>query len=115
MLYGLRYGFSGDFVEYGALCVLWWDAEEDGEVPGDGFAFSVFVCSEEHLLGLSYGLFQLVDDFFLAGDDDVVGLEVILDVYAEVFFGEVAYVSLAGKHIDRRVFEESSDGSGFGG
>ena len=53
------------------------------QVPRDGLALAVLVRREQELVGVLQVLLQLGDDLLLAGIDDVVGLEALVDVHAQ--------------------------------
>ena len=68
------------------------------QVRADGFPFAVRVCGQVDGVRLAGRSLQLVDDVLLGRDDDVVGLEVLLDVDAEVLLGQVHDVPHRGLH-----------------
>ena len=52
-------------------------------MPGDRLAFTILVRREQELVGIREALLQVGDDLLLAGVDDVVRLEAVVDVDAE--------------------------------
>ena len=59
------------------------------KVGGDGLAFAVRVGGEINGIRRDGQLLQLGDDFLFAGDDDVFGFEVIVDVDAQGALGQI--------------------------
>ena len=70
-----------------------------GDVPGDRLALAVGVGREIDLAGALGGLLQLRERLGLALDGDVLGLEPVLDVHAELPRGQVADVADRGLHV----------------
>lgn len=63
-----------------------------GQVPCDGFSFAVFIGRQPY--GLALGKFgQFVHHFLLVARDFIDGLELVVDIDAQVFFRQVADVS----------------------
>ncbi len=60
---------------------------------GDRLTLAVGVRPEENLFCGFGGLFQLFDDLALAPNGDVVGLEAVLDIDAQVALGEITDVT----------------------
>ena len=54
-----------------------------GQVPGDGFAFAVRVRRQVDVVRGQRQLLQLGENFFFAGNDDVFGLEFVVDINAQ--------------------------------
>ena len=54
---------------------------------GDGLAFAVRVRRQKDEVGSGGKLLELGDNFFFAGDDDVIGLEVVRRIYTESALG----------------------------
>jgi len=76
-------------------------AEALGDVPGDGLALAIRIGGEIDVFFVFRGLLELLDDLALAVDDGVLGLEVVLDVDAELRLGQVDDV--ADRRFDRIV------------
>lgn len=73
-------------------------------MPGDGLALAIRVrCKIDGVAALG-GLFELADELLFASDGLVDRLEVVLDVDAELAFGQVAQMAHAG--LDLVVFAE---------
>ena len=51
-----------------------------GQVPGDGFSFSVRVTCQKDFLGIFGFFFQRIDQVTLAADVDILGFVVVLKV-----------------------------------
>ena len=91
----------GDLVEQDAVG-RHLDAELVGDVPGDGLALAIGVGREvDGRRGLCR-LLELGERLGLALDGDVLGLEVVLDVDAELPGGEIAQVADRGPHVVAR-------------
>ena len=87
----------GDLVEGHALGLFIAQAQQCLEMPGDRLALAVRVrCKIDHVAGLG-GFFQFVDQRFLALDRLVIGLEVMLDIYADLALGQIAQMPHAGR------------------
>jgi len=56
---------------------------------GDGFAFTVRIRGEIDSVHTSGQLLQPGNNFLFAGDDDVFGFEVVLDIHAESALGQI--------------------------
>src|ERR1700690_67694 len=97
MLEGFADGALRDFVEGNAtdylavLVILTFlflgfravAAEFFGQMRGNGFAFAIRVRSQIDGVHANRQLFQLGDDLLFAGNDDVLGLEVIVGIHAK--------------------------------
>ena len=57
-------------------------AEFLGQVRGDGFAFAVRIGRQIDGVGRLGQLFQPGENLFFAGDDDVLGREIVIDIDA---------------------------------
>ena len=81
---------------------------------GDGFAFAVRVRRQVDGVRGRGQLLQLGENFFFAGDDDVLGLEVVCDIDAESALGQILHVAERG--FDREAFTQIFlDGLRLGG
>ena len=63
-------------------------AEFFGQVGGDGFALAVRVRRQIDGIRRLRQLLQLGDDFFLARNDDVLGLEVVVEIDTQRLLGQ---------------------------
>src|SRR2546425_10793810 len=86
----LFYAIFGDFMEQDALdLAVERLAEAVGDVERDSLALAIRVGGEVDMV-LALGLLlYFIDDFRLARDDVVFGLEVMLDIDAEGAFGQI--------------------------
>ena len=79
-------------------------AELFGQVRGDGFALAVRIGCEVDRIGRLRQLLQLGENFLFAGNDDVFGVEVILDIDAQGALGQVLDVAKRG--LDRETLAQ---------
>ena len=63
-------------------------------MPGDRFAFAVRVGREVDARGVFRFLLQLCDDLAAAADGDVLHLEIVIRIHAELGLGQIAHVPL---------------------
>ena len=70
--------------------------EFERQMGGNGFAFAVRVRRQVNGVGRGCQLLQLGDNLFFAGDDDVIGLEVVLDIDAQRALGQIFHVAERG-------------------
>ena len=103
----------GDFVEDDALGLVDGEPQHFGQVPCDGFSFAVFIGRQPYGLALGQ-LGQFVHHFLLVARDFIDGLELVVDIDAQVFFRQVADVSET-RLDDIVLAEELLDGFGLGG
>ena len=113
MLEGFLHCALGDFVESDAadavavvailifffvffLPILLAVAQFFGQVSGDGFAFAVRVRREIDVVGRQRQLLQLGENFFFAGNDDVLGIEFIFDIHTQLALGQIFDVTERG-------------------
>ena len=112
MLERFLHSALGDFVEGHALdgnrafllflAIDTVAAELFGQVSGNGLAFAIRVRRQvDGIRGLGQ-LLQLGDNFLLAGDDDVLGLEVVVEIDAQRLLGQVLDVAERGFHLIAR-------------
>src|SRR5579862_1083639 len=59
------------------------------QVRRDGFAFTVRVRREIDGIGGGSKLFQLGDNFFFAGNDNVVGRKIVVDIHTQSALGQI--------------------------
>ena len=71
-------------------------AEFFREVGSDGFAFAVRVRSQINVVRGLGQLLQPGQDFFLARDDDVLSLEILVDFHAQLALGQILDVAERG-------------------
>src|SRR5699024_5215370 len=89
----------GDLVERDPVGLGGVDAQKVGQVPADGLAFPVGVGGQQDAVGL-FGLgLELLDEFFLPLDIDVLGRIAVLDINAKLGSGQVPDVAHAGRHL----------------
>ena len=60
-----------------------------GKVRGNGFAFAVRIRRQVDRVHSACQLLQLGNDLFLAGNDDVLGIEIVIDVDAQRALGQI--------------------------
>ena len=75
--------------------------EFEREMRGNGFALAVRVRREIDRVGRRGELLQPGDNFFFAGNDDVLGIEIVLDIDAERALGQIF-------HVPQRRFDRKS-------
>ena len=68
------------------------DAKFLGQMGGNGLAFAVRVRCEIDCVGLFRQFFELGEDFFLAGNDYVFGLEIAVRIDAQLALGQILHV-----------------------
>ena len=85
-----------DLVEGHAPGLLIVQVEQILEMPRDGLALAVRVGCEIDGVALLRGLLQLADQGLLAADGLIIGLEIVLDVDAQLALGQVAQMAHAG-------------------
>ena len=78
--------------------------EFESQMSGDGLAFAVRVRREIDGVGRGRQLLQLGHNFFFAGDDDVVGLEIVLNVHTQSALGQILHVPERG--LDREALAQ---------
>ena len=96
---GLLHGVFGQLVEGDALRLFRIQPEYGGEMPAYGLALAVGVGRQKDLGGVLGFLFQGVDQLALPADVDVFRLKIMLDVDAELAFGQIPDMSLGGNHL----------------
>ncbi len=113
MLEGLLHRALGDLVEGDAadddgallarlLAIDAVAAEFFGQVGGNGLAFAVRVRRQVDGIRRLRQLLQLGDNLFLAGDDDVLGGEIVVEIDAERLLGQVLNVPERGFYLVSR-------------
>lgn len=96
---GLLHGVFGQLVEGDALRLFRIQPEYGGEMPAYGLALAVGVGRQKDLGGVFGFLFQGVYQLALPADVDVFRLKIMLDVDAELAFGQIPDMSLGGNHL----------------
>ena len=97
MLQSVCDGGGGNFVEFDAVFAVF-ELQNVLQMPGNGFALAVRVGREVYVFRLG-GLFgQALDDLLFIGIDDVGRFEILFNVYAEAFFGQVAHMPARSVH-----------------
>ncbi len=86
-------GGFGDFVEDDAFCLFWILLKNMGDMPCDCFSFAVSVRCEVNFCGVFCGFFEGGYFWLFIFWDNVGWFEAVFDIYAHVFFGEVADVA----------------------
>ena len=100
-------------MEDDALGLVDGEPQHFGQVPCDGFSFAVFIGRQPY--GLALGKFgQFVHHFLLVARDFIDGLELVVDIDAEILLRKVADVSEA-RFYDKVLAEKLLDGLGLGG
>ncbi len=95
MLFQFLLGFLAYFAFFLFLVAV---AKFIGQVRGDGFAFAIRVGRQvDHVRRLRQFL-QLGQHLLFAGDNDVLGFEVVLDVDTETALGEILHVAVGSIH-----------------
>ena len=88
----LRFGL-GVLLGFFLFLLLGAVAEFFRQVRGDGFAFAVRVRREIDAIHAQRQLLQPGDNFFFAGNDDVFGLEIVVDIDTERALGQIFHVA----------------------
>ena len=97
--HALLHAGAGDLVKGDAVRGVLVQAQNVGQVPGDGLPLPVRVGGKQHAVGVGGGLFQLFYQLLLAFYNAVFGLEVVLHVHAETRLGQVPHVAHRGHHL----------------
>ena len=98
MGHALLHALLGDLIEGHAVGLVGVEAQDVGQMPADGFAFTVRVGRQQHTVGVLGLALQLFDELFLAFDADVLRRIVMLDVDAQLGGGQIADVAHAGRN-----------------
>src|SRR5262249_20348196 len=102
VLKGFLYRFFCDLVEQdpaNGFAVLAAPFEFFLDVPADGFALAIGVGCDVDRLGFLCGGLEFLYYLFLAGDDFVGGLKLVLKIDADALLWQVFYVSNRGKNL----------------
>jgi hypothetical protein len=94
----LLHALLGDLIEGHAVGLVGVEAQDVGQMPADGFTFTVRVGRQQHTVGVLGLALQLFDELFLAFDADVLRRIVMLDVDAQLGGGQIADVAHAGRN-----------------
>ena len=91
----------GDFVEFdtrdGFLRRDLFFTQNFGQVPCDGFAFSVRVSRQQDVIGFFGCAHNRIDVLFIALDELVLHGEIVLGIDRTGFRHQIAHVSIAGE------------------
>jgi hypothetical protein len=91
------YGIFGDLVEDDAFWIFY--TQDLGNMPGDGFPFTIGVGRENHAVGFLCFVAEFGDDLLFLLDDLVVGDEAALDIDRTlVALREITNVSHGGSN-----------------
>ena len=71
-------------------------AEFFGQMRSDGFAFAVRVRRQVDVVRRLRQLLQLGENLLFAGDDDVFGIEIVVDIDTQSALGQVFHVAERG-------------------
>ena len=96
--HALLHALLGDLIEGHAVGLVGVEAQDVGQMPADGFTFTVRVGRQQHTVGVLGLALQLFDELFLAFDADVLRRIVMLDVDAQLGGGQIADVAHAGRN-----------------
>ena len=92
------YGRFRYFIKNDAAILLGIHSQDIGQMPGDCLSFAVGIGGQIYLVGMFCVLFQRLDQIPFAADIDVLGGKIMLDVDAELAFGQIAQMSHGGAH-----------------
>ena len=93
----------GDFVEQHTahgLLILAAPFQLFFDVPADGLALAVRVGGDIDGVNLFSGSLQFANHFLFAGDDFISWLEVIIEIDADAFLGQILDVADRGQHLE---------------
>ena len=113
MLDGVEDGVLCDFVENYAARIVGLESQDLVEVPCNGLSLAVFIGSQPYCVGLGGGTFELGDKLGLVFGYFVNRVETVVDIDAEIFLFQIAYVAVA-RHDTIIGAEEFFDCLGFG-
>ena len=113
MLDGFQHRLLRDLVEHHTVDVGVRLPDLVGDVPRDGLALAIRVGRKQDPRRLLGRGFDLRDDLLLAVDDDVLGLEIMLDIDADGGLGQVLHVSDRSLHLEPWA-QVLLDGAGLG-
>ncbi|VTR68200.1 hypothetical protein DESC_70040 [Desulfosarcina cetonica] len=110
-LHGFENGPFGQFVEEDPMEPAALLLEHLGRVPGDGLALAVRVGGQVNVHAVAGRGFELVEDLGLARDGPVVGREILFDIDAQVFTGQILDMPDGGGDIVvvAQIFFDGSD------
>ena len=89
-------GGFGNFIKGDAALFIKRNAKGSGNMPRNGFPFTVRVRCEENLVCRFGFFFELLDDVPFTADVDIVGGEVVFNVNTKGAFRQVADVTFRG-------------------
>ncbi len=96
ILHSLENSALGDFVEGDSLGVFILEPEGFEKVPGNGLSLAVLIGCKPNCLCLFGKFLEFADDFLFCRRDDILGLETVLHINAQLFVLQVTDVSFAG-------------------
>src|SRR5579875_1600623 len=114
MLDGSLHRVLGNLMKLDPLDLVVGQAQNLGQVPGDGLSLAVGVGGQIHLPRLLGRFAKTFDHLTLAADGDVFRLKAPLYIDAELAFGQVPNMAHGGKHLVAPA-EEPADRASLGG
>ena len=100
LLEGALDGGGGDLVELDPALALLVQLQDLGKMPGDGLPLPVRVGGQVDLIHLLRFLTDGLQHVLPAPKGDILGLEAVLHVHAQLGLGQVPNVALAGHHLE---------------
>ena len=85
-----------------------------GQMPGDGFPFTVRVGCQINFGSVFGFLADLGQDLAPAVDGDVFDSKIVVHIHAQLRFGHIPHMALRGLHLVTPS-QEFGDGAGLGG
>ena len=90
--------FFGDLVKGHAVGRGGVQAQNIGQMPADGFALAVRVgCKQDAVALFGFG-FQLLDQFLLSLDGDILRRKAVVHINAQLAGGQVPHMAHAGRN-----------------
>ena len=100
LLNGFEYGVFGNFMEDDASGMFRFQFQHFVQMPGNGLSFAVLIGSQPDGFCLLCLFFQLCNERLLIRRYLIVWFKTVIDIYTEVFLLQVAYVTIAGQHLE---------------
>ena len=97
-------------MEDDAAGVLFLEAEGLEKVPGNGFSLAVFIGCEPYGMGSLGCTLEFGNKFLLFSRDNIVRLEPVFNVYAQVVLLKISDMPPAGQHfkiVSEKLFDRS--------
>ncbi len=91
----MQYGRLGYFVKYDTVCLFGFQSEHFVQMPGYGLSLAVFIGSQPYSFGFGCRGTQFAYQFLFFRRYFVQRCEIIVYVYAEILFSQVADMSEA--------------------